>query len=102
MGGIEVPIYKEKDVGIISELQWNRILELAPLVSLSHLYLLYRTYYTPPRLFQFGHRPDARCPRCGDSEGDIIHIFWRCPKLFRYRTVVTRTIDRVFGTPTRW
>lgn len=57
MGGMEPPLYRinwEKDVRDISETQWIRILELAPLVSLSpsqrmsHLFLLYRTYYTPP------------------------------------------------------
>lgn len=49
MRGMEVPKEKknwEKDVGIISEIHWNRILELAPLVSvspsqkMSHLFLL--------------------------------------------------------------
>lgn len=87
------PRYKskwEKDVGNITDTQWNRILEMAPLVSLSpsqrmsRLSLLYRTYSTPHRLFQFGCQTDSSCPRCAELEGDLVHIFWRCPKLFRF------------------
>lgn len=100
------PLRIGKKVGNINVTQWNRILELAPLVSLSpsqrmsHLFLLYRTYYTPLILFRFGRRSDSSCPRCGDLEAVMLHMFWRCPKRFRYWTGVLEHIDRVFGTST--
>lgn len=79
----------EEDIGVITQEQWKRILEMGPLVSvspsqkISHLMLLNRAYYTPKRLFKFGCRTDDRCPRCRGT-GDLIHMLWRCPKLSRY------------------
>lgn len=84
------------------ETQWERILELAPLVSLSlpqrmsHLFLLYRAYYTLQKLFRFVRRQDYTCPRCGRAEGDLIHMFWRCPRLFQYWREVVGIIGQVF------
>lgn len=83
----------------------SRILEMSPLVSLalsqkmSHLFLLYKAYYTPQRLFLFGRRFDASCPRCGEMEGDLIYMFRRCLKLFRYWKEVSGIINQVFGKP---
>lgn len=79
----------EEDLGTVSDEQWKKLLERGHLVSVSpahkvsYLMLLHRTYYTPKRLFEFGWRVDARCPRCQDT-GDLIHMIWKCPKLFRY------------------
>lgn len=57
----------EGDVGPLSDSQWEHVLALGPRISLSpsqivsHLYLIYRTYYTPLKLFRFGKKPDAMC-----------------------------------------
>lgn len=52
----------------------------------------------PSKNFFGRHRLNASCPRCGETERDLIHMFWRCPKLFRYWSEVLGTIDHVFGT----
>lgn len=81
--------------------QWKRILKFGPLVpvspsqKVSHLVLLHRAYYTPKKLYMFGRRPDDRCPRCRET-GDLIHMVWRCPKLFRYWTEILKIINATF------
>lgn len=77
----------EMDIGVITQEQWRRILEMGPMVSvsppqkISHLMLINTAYYIPKQLFKFGRRPDDKCPRC-QGAGDLIHMVWRCPKLF--------------------
>lgn len=89
------------DVGEITDSQWKGILKTSPLVSVSpsqqasHLFLIHRGYYTPKRLFRFGRRLDDKCPRCLDT-GDLIHMVWRCPKLARYWSGITRIIETRF------
>lgn len=92
----------EEEVGTITVEQWKFNLALGPRVSLSpsqgvsHLYLIYRLYYTPVKLFRFGKRQDAKCQRCGDERGDLLHMFWRCPKLYRYWGKLVEDINTIF------
>lgn len=37
-------------------------------------------------------------PRCGDPNGDLIHMVWRCSKLHRYWREVLSTINLVYGS----
>lgn len=39
----------------------------------------------------------ATCSRCGSSTGTLIHMLWRCPKLYRYWTDILNTLNSVFG-----
>lgn len=88
-------------MGEITDIQWKRILELGPEVSFSpsqkasHLMLLHRSYYTPKKLFMFGRRTNDECPRCRRT-GDLIHMFWRCPKLARYWPEILKKINTTF------
>lgn len=91
-----------EEIGTITEEQWKFNLALGPRVSLSpsqgvsHLYLIYRLYYTPEKLFRFGKRQEASCQRCGDGRGDLIHMLWRCPKLHRYWEKLVEEINVIF------
>lgn len=93
----------EANTGEITEEQWRRILEMGPKISVSpsqkvfHLILIHRAYYTPKNLYGYGRRTDAKCPRCQET-GDLIHMMWRCPKLFRYWEGVLYIINGIFGT----
>lgn len=95
------------DVGKITDAQWNSIVASIDQLSLSltqrltRFYILHRAYYTPKRLFMFGGRPDASRPRCVSVTGDLIHMLWRCPKLYRYCKEVIYKINFVFGTDLR-
>lgn len=83
--------------------QWNGIVASIDLLFLlaaqkrTPLYIIHRPYYTPKRLFQFGRRTEAFCPRCRATTGDLIHMLWRCPKLYRYWKGVLGKINSKFG-----
>lgn len=81
--GIEAPPSRrrwEQDVGTITGLKCSRIMELGLLFSLSpsqrmfHLFLLYKAYYTPQKLFLFGRKLDASCPKWGNIGGSNPHV----------------------------
>lgn len=80
----------EEDIGRIDWDSWDLCLMNAPLVSisasqkLSHLYLLHRAYRTPLQLYKWGIRDSPLCPKCERDHGDLLHMVWKCPKLFRY------------------
>lgn len=92
----------EEDIGNIDGETWNLCLSSAPLVSvsasqkLSHLYLLHRVYRTPARLHKWGIRETPLCPKCEGAHGDLLHMIWRCPKLFRYWKEVLDMISQVY------
>lgn len=92
----------EEDLGVISDEQWKEILagghqvSVSPAQKVSQLMLLHRTYYTPKRLFRFGGRKDDKCPRCQES-GDLMHMIWKCPKLFRYWNEVVETLNKILA-----
>ena len=75
----------------------EHLVTVSPAQRFSFLMLIHRTYYTPKRLFNFGWRVDAGCPRCHDT-GDLIHMIWRCPKLFRYWKGILDTINKIYKT----
>lgn len=92
----------EEDVGELTDAQWNGGVTSVDFLSLlaaqkrTQLYIIHRAYYTPKRLSQFGKCPDASCPRCMAAVGDLIHMLWRCLKLYIYWEGVLSKINSVF------
>lgn len=92
----------EQDLGEIEGEDWELCLQSLPTVSVSPLYRLYqlfilhRTHCTSVLLHRWGRRKSPLCPRCGGGDGDLKHLLWRCPKLFRYWRSVTNTISSVY------
>lgn len=90
-----------KDVGNINGELCEACPTAVPLVSvsasqkLSHLFLLHRTYRTPQELHKWGCRDSPLCPKCQREHGDLLHMLWKCPKLFRDWTEVMSTIAQV-------
>lgn len=89
----------EADVGTISGKQWEEALGSVHSCSLNvfsgQLHILLRVYYTPPKLHALGLRPDSICSKCGRDHGDLVHMLWRCPKLYRYWNTIVTTINGV-------
>lgn len=56
-----------------------------------------RAYRTSSQVYRWGRRDSPICPKCCGEEGTLIHLMWRCPKLFRYWREVTDTISRVYS-----
>lgn len=67
-----------------------------PSQKMLQLFFLHIVYYTPKKLFRYGYRVDDKCPRC-QGTGDLIHMMWRCPKLFRYWNEILEDINSTFG-----
>lgn len=94
----------ENDVGTIGGEDWDLCLSAAPLLSvsasqrLSHLYLLYRAYRTPLQLHKRGLRDSPLFPKCERDNGDLLHMLWKCPKLFRCWREIIDTESRVYMT----
>lgn len=94
----------ELDIGDISDETWQKILERVPLASLSpaqcltQLFIIYRVYRTPVKLFKWGRRDSPYCPRCQKSPADLLHMLWNCPKLAKYWREVVNTINDTFKT----
>lgn len=92
----------EREFGELDSEDWEEIMSLAPKVSLSpshrltQLFVFHRIYYTPLKLFKWGRRDSADCPRCLIHTGSFIHMMWRCPKLTRYWQEVYHIINSVF------
>lgn len=93
----------EREVGPLTDAQWNSLLELTPLLSLSEsqrlsqIFLLHRVYRSPDFLFKIGVRDDSCCPRCSRPNAHIMHMLWECPRIGQFWTEVLRLIETVFG-----
>lgn len=93
----------ERDLGALDGETWDLCLSSARMVSVSasqrvsHLMLLHRAYRTPLQLFHWGRRDSPLCPKCNRDQGTLLHMMWKCPKLFRYWTDVIGTISSTFG-----
>lgn len=93
----------EMDLGVILEEEWQSILKRAPLVSLtstqclSKLFIIYRTYRTPVKLYKWRRRETSECPWCEQSQADLLHMLWKCPKLSRYWQEVVSTIKGAYN-----
>lgn len=91
----------QKDLIDLNEDEWTRAMEILPEVSISpsqqltQLFILHRTHYTPQKLFVWGKNASPLCPRCLVSNGSLIHMLWRCPKLHRYWEKVFMTLNTI-------
>lgn len=92
----------EEDVGPLDGETWSLCLASAPAMSvsasqkLSHLYQLHRAYRTPVKLHKWGICDTPLCPECMRDHGDLMHMFWKCPKLFWYWSEILEIISQVF------
>lgn len=66
---------------------WQSTLEQIPLVSLSptRRLLLFNTYTAFHKSYFKKHQSDTTmCLRCQGAPADLLHMLWKCPKLFQY------------------
>lgn len=92
----------EREVSPIDSEQWDHILGVGPLVSvsaaqrLSHLFILHRVYHTTVQLHKWGRRDTPICLKCQAHTGDLIHMLSRCPKLVRYWNRIVNKINKIY------
>lgn len=84
-------LHWQKDRIDLDEDEWTRAMEIllavvsiSPCQQLTQLFILHRTHYTLQKLFAWGKYTSPLCQRCSVSNGSLIHMLWRCPKLHRY------------------
>lgn len=46
-------------------------------------------------MFKLGWKQNDECPRC-KATGDLIHMVWKRPKLFRYWVEIIDRINKIF------
>ena len=92
----------ERDLGItFTEIQKKKILLFAHKASMATKYqeggykILTRWYRTPAVLNRMYPQVANQCWRCQNAEGTIFHIFWECPKLKEFWTMVSETVLEV-------
>lgn len=92
----------EEDLGTpIPEADWEIIVERTPTVSqnacfkLINYYILNRAYLIAVRIRRYFQSEEAACPRCGEREANILHMFWECPILSAFREEVLKTVETV-------
>lgn len=61
----------------------------------SNYKILTRWYYTPQLLHKCFPNTSDRCWRCQEGRGTLLHIFWACPLLKQFWTIV-RTFTQKF------
>lgn len=92
----------ERDLDIIlSEEQWGYILEFAHYSSTASKYqelcykILIRWYRVPSLLHKIYPERMNTCGRCGEAEGNMLHIFWSCWKLEEFWSKVRDIIGQL-------
>ena len=94
----------QTDLVDLSEEEWKEAMEVLPKVSISlsqqltQLFIIHRTHYTPQKLYAWGKYTSPLCPRCSVSNGSLIHMLWRCPKLQKYWGKVFQTLNTLCCT----
>lgn len=94
----------EKDVGDISNTDWDEILEnvkTSPKLSdrLTQLYIVHQAYMTPKRLARFQSSQSPTCSYCTDGPSTFYHLIWECPTLQIYWTQVIKFLHDKMGSP---
>uniref|UniRef100_A0A8C5QKU6 Reverse transcriptase domain-containing protein n=1 Tax=Leptobrachium leishanense TaxID=445787 RepID=A0A8C5QKU6_9ANUR len=72
---------------VLSDAQWSKICELIHHCSVSSktqetaYKVLSLWYRTPDKINRYDPQVPAQCWRCNGARGDMLHIWWECPKL---------------------
>lgn len=95
----------EKDVGDISDTDWDEILENVKMTSpklsdrLTQLYIIHQAYMSPKRLARFQSSCSPSCPLCTGGPGTFYHLIWECPILQTYWVQVIKFLHDKMGSP---
>lgn len=61
------------------------------------LFCLTKWYRTPQILHRIYPQVSDTCWRCGNHTGDLMHIFWTCPKIIPFWTQIHATMQKFTG-----
>ena len=66
-------------------------------LKLIQFYTLHRAYLTPGKINKYFTRTDAACPRCGQSDAELVHVLWSCPTIQLYWDQVLSRLSSCTG-----
>lgn len=94
----------EEDIGEnIPEEQWEKILSRVHSSSfcarqgLMQCKILHRSHWTKVRLSKIYPEVDPMCDRCHQAPASTAHMFWSCPSLHKYWSLIFKTLSEVLG-----
>uniref|UniRef100_A0A8C5PKM6 Reverse transcriptase domain-containing protein n=3 Tax=Leptobrachium leishanense TaxID=445787 RepID=A0A8C5PKM6_9ANUR len=88
-----------------TEEEWDQMFALSTRCSIATrtqetaYKLLSRWYRAPITIATYSDTADASCWRCGSQRADLLHIWWSCPVLQPFWTLVHDAISKVSDTP---
>ena len=60
--------------------------------------VLHRTHFSKARLAKIYPNSDASCNRCHHTPANLTHMFWSCPALVTYWSMIFKTISEALNT----
>lgn len=55
--------------------------------------ILHRVHYSKVRLAKIYPNIDANCDRCRNAPADLTHMFWSCPALSSFWSIIFKTLS---------
>lgn len=59
--------------------------------------VLHRIHYSKARLAKIYPNVDASCDRCRNSSASLTHMFWSCPALTSYWSIIFKTLSEALN-----
>lgn len=60
--------------------------------KLIHTYIIQRASLSPDKINKYFNTDTSACPRCHQTDADLLHVLWSCPSLQTYWREVTNAL----------
>uniref|UniRef100_A0AAR2IHE3 Reverse transcriptase domain-containing protein n=1 Tax=Pygocentrus nattereri TaxID=42514 RepID=A0AAR2IHE3_PYGNA len=80
---------------------WNNIISSSknPNHQLIHYHFVFKYYLTPCKRYFMHLTTSPLCTFCSyGAYGTFLHMFWECPKVYKFWTKVSSTLSEILGT----
>ena len=67
-------------------------------LSIIQFKVLHRTHFSKARLAKIYPDSDASCNRCHHTPANLTHMFWSCPALVTYWSMIFKTLSEALNT----
>uniref|UniRef100_A0A670K2B4 Reverse transcriptase domain-containing protein n=1 Tax=Podarcis muralis TaxID=64176 RepID=A0A670K2B4_PODMU len=76
---------------------WNRNIKFTACTALRENIwkMLYRWYLTPVKLAKMYRLKNRTCWKCGEAEGDLYHMWWRCSKVKAFWEAIYNELKKI-------
>lgn len=74
---------------------WGRGMPWQLWAGLLQLKTVKRVCWTPSRLQKVGLADNSECGKCHDTDGSLMHMLSRCPKIWEYCSAIYITLEKI-------